>query len=246
MPDGTCNTPGAFKLDRSLTMSILPHSKRCTKCGVEKPLDQFHKHHIHGHRSHCKECRRTEVKVTDATRLDPDAPKTCRKCNKEKPAKEFDVNPRVSSGYYSTCQECRRATANAWKRANKDRIREYEEKNRDHLRELRREWHIRNHDRFLATRRKHYRTPKARLYGLLRMHERRVAKDGKVTPDQVRELKARQKKCYYCKRLFNDTLKSTLDHVIPLNKGGQHDISNIVLACKSCNSKKGDRLTRLI
>ncbi len=220
--------------------------KTCTKCGVEKPLDAFHKHHGNGRTAHCKDCRRTDTKVTDATRLAPDAIKVCRKCKIEKAARDFDPNPRVSSGYYSTCQECRRAGARAWKARNKDRIRAYEDENREHLNQVRYDWQHRNRERHLANRRKGYRTPKARMYSLLRMHQRRVAKNGTVTPAEIHELKARQKKCYYCKTPFTDTLKATIDHVIPLNKGGVHDISNLVLACQSCNSSKSDRLLRLL
>ena len=228
-------------------MSSIPQ-KRCTQCGVEKPLTEFHQRNSSpcGYKSAGKACRRADIQATDATRLSPDAIKTCRKCKTEKPASAFDVNVRVSSGYYSTCQECRRARANAWKAENKDRIRAYEEENRDYLRELRYDWQRRNRDRHMANRRANYRTPKARMYNLLRVHERRVAKNGKVTPDQVTALKAHQKICYYCRKPFTDKLKATIDHVIPLNKGGAHDISNLVLACKPCNSKKGDRLTRLI
>ena len=32
--------------------------KRCTKCGVEKPLDEFHRHASRGRQSWCKTCRR--------------------------------------------------------------------------------------------------------------------------------------------------------------------------------------------
>jgi 5-methylcytosine-specific restriction endonuclease McrA len=43
--------------------------------------------------------------------------------------------------------------------------------------------------------------------------------------------------CQYC-----GTRKDlTLDHVIPSSKGGQHTWSNLVTACKRCNSLKGDR-----
>ena len=32
----------------------------------------------------------------------------------------------------------------------------------------------------------------------------------------------------------------TIDHVVPLSKGGLHAWSNVRLACKDCNSKKSD------
>jgi hypothetical protein len=37
---------------------------------------------------------------------------------------------------------------------------------------------------------------------------------------------------------------ATLDHVIPLSKGGLHCYENVKIACKSCNSEKSDRIPR--
>jgi len=34
----------------------------------------------------------------------------------------------------------------------------------------------------------------------------------------------------------------TLDHVIPLVRGGSHTPSNLRVACRSCNARKGDKL----
>ena len=48
-------------------------------------------------------------------------------------------------------------------------------------------------------------------------------------------------RCQYCgDRLFPSEL--TLDHVIPRSRGGKTGWTNIVTACRDCNSKKGDRL----
>jgi len=44
--------------------------------------------------------------------------------------------------------------------------------------------------------------------------------------------------CAYCSR---SDVKLTMDHVIPLSRGGKHEAENIVPACKPCNSKKGNR-----
>lgn len=44
-------------------------------------------------------------------------------------------------------------------------------------------------------------------------------------------------KCAYC-----DQPGTTLDHVIPIVRGGSDSIDNIVPACMSCNASKGDKL----
>lgn len=33
----------------------------------------------------------------------------------------------------------------------------------------------------------------------------------------------------------------TLDHVVPLSAGGKDELENVVLACRSCNARKGPR-----
>ena len=43
--------------------------------------------------------------------------------------------------------------------------------------------------------------------------------------------------CAYC----NGKVPLELDHIIPITKGGLHIVENIVPACKSCNSRKGNR-----
>ena len=49
--------------------------------------------------------------------------------------------------------------------------------------------------------------------------------------------KTRDGICYYCKRqVRRDQL--TMDHVVPLSRGGKSKKGNIVPACKECNSKK--------
>lgn len=58
------------------------------------------------------------------------------------------------------------------------------------------------------------------------------------TVRQWEEMKtAYDHRCVYCGRKMQ---RLTQDHITPLSKGGNHTYSNIVPACKSCNSKKHD------
>lgn len=43
--------------------------------------------------------------------------------------------------------------------------------------------------------------------------------------------------CFYC----GSWNQPTIDHVIPIARGGRHSIGNIVVACKPCNSQKNKR-----
>lgn len=50
-------------------------------------------------------------------------------------------------------------------------------------------------------------------------------------------------RCWYCERSFDGIKKRrrTLDHLIPLSRGGSHLITNLVLCCSGCNNLKSDR-----
>lgn len=49
--------------------------------------------------------------------------------------------------------------------------------------------------------------------------------------------------CIYCRVALGVAESAvTMEHVVPLNRGGAHDVSNVGPACKSCNSSKQDRL----
>lgn len=64
------------------------------------------------------------------------------------------------------------------------------------------------------------------------------ATDSSLTAREVRALfRAYRRRCVYCLR--EDA--RTLDHFVPLKLGGENDAQNIVVACRSCNGRKGAR-----
>jgi hypothetical protein len=73
-----------------------------------------------------------------------------------------------------------------------------------------------------------------------------------LTPEEIqkeknkaRELRASQwwkrKKsvgiCHYCQQKFKPS-ELTMDHIVPISRGGKNNKGNVVPACKACNSKK--------
>lgn len=53
-----------------------------------------------------------------------------------------------------------------------------------------------------------------------------------------RAIRRRDKKCRYCRENRSDTI----DHVIPISKGGKSVLKNMVGACYECNHRKSDYL----
>ena len=47
--------------------------------------------------------------------------------------------------------------------------------------------------------------------------------------------------CHWCKRVFHPR-ECHADHVMPLSRGGKHALSNLVIACASCNVRKSARM----
>lgn len=46
--------------------------------------------------------------------------------------------------------------------------------------------------------------------------------------------------CYHCEQKFKPT-ELTMDHLIPIARGGKSDKKNCVPCCKECNTQKGSK-----
>lgn len=58
--------------------------------------------------------------------------------------------------------------------------------------------------------------------------------------DWKRRLLSESDQCHYCRRSITDPDQATIDHVIPLARGGADAWHNVVLACRDCNQLKAD------
>ena len=52
---------------------------------------------------------------------------------------------------------------------------------------------------------------------------------------------ATQAKCHYCMKSLKKN-ECTMDHILPILRGGRSTKGNVVIACKDCNSRKKDSL----
>ena len=67
--------------------------------------------------------------------------------------------------------------------------------------------------------------------------------DGSINSESLKDLFIPSKNCCVCddKMEFND---KTLDHIVPLSKGGRHILSNVMVMCHRCNSAKNNKLPK--
>ncbi len=78
-------------------------------------------------------------------------------------------------------------------------------------------------------------------HGQMNAKSRRRAAErrGSLTIDEWRTIVDRfDGACAYCTKR---DVRLTVDHVVPLSRGGAHSMANVVPACRSCNSAKRDR-----
>lgn len=238
--------------------------KTCTKCRREFPETEFYvKDRVLGRLfSWCRSCHFLITKGRPPKRRNPDALPArrkpadvpdpigrCRGCGIVKPRSEFPFH----TCYCTACTSARDAVEAA--RASQKRYRErhpgrlkaqskkYAEKHRvkrnaearrrraenpEHENGIQRRWKARNKDYVNAC------THKRRC---------RILKvEGTYTVAEWRAIKAAQSyTCRMCGRREPE-IKLTVDHIVPLTKGGRNDKSNLQGLCQSCNSRKHNRI----
>lgn len=98
-----------------------------------------------------------------------------------------------------------------------------------------------NRKRLNARQKTYYNSDRGRFFTKNNNHKRRQLefKGSGITNQQWNELLREYNfRCAYCGIQTN----MTIDHVIPLSKGGEHSIENIVPSCAECNSHKHTKL----
>jgi 5-methylcytosine-specific restriction endonuclease McrA len=121
----------------------------------------------------------------------------------------------------------------------KARRRRYYWKNRDWINEKRRGQRVLNPQFFRNADKVRYLKHRIRRIIFQRnIQARRIGAVGQVTPEQWQLLLKRHRfSCFYCGTKLQPANR-TLDHKIPLSRGGRNTINNVVPACRPCNQRK--------
>lgn len=134
-------------------------------------------------------------------------------------------------------------------------FKDYYQKNKVHIKEIRAKYVTKNKKKILE-RLKKYReehkeyfrdykkarskTPEGKLKIKKHCQKRRALMKNSVfdlTSKEIEKIFKRDESCVYCNSIKN----LTLDHIIPISKGGNTSFNNMVIACKACNSSKGNK-----
>lgn len=172
-----------------------------------------------------------------------DIMRSCTRCGEVKPLDAF-AKGRSTHGTHYYCRACMSGYQKELYRQNRDqeiaRSAKWNKENasavaaarrrqraarREHFREYQKKWRAGNRD-------------SSRALDANKRAKRRAKKAGSVgvTAKQWRDIKEKcGHRCVYC----GQRTILTMDHVIPLSKGGLHEPANILPACRACNSRKG-------
>ena len=191
--------------------------------------------------------------------------KLCRTCDQQLPITEF-YRRRNRGGYSAQCKTCAKNRVKTWRQtpegaeSARRAARKYSQtergkrKKRDHAQTPERKNQLQRYkvspDGKMAQRRantslvgkarhrRYFQSPKGKAAMLRKAHKRRpLVIQATVTADEWEEIQRKQKhRCIYC----GQKLPLTMEHLIPISKGGQHIASNLAAACRPCNSRRSN------
>jgi len=189
--------------------------------------------------------------------------KQCKGCNKIKPNTEFYTRPGSPDGYRNFCKDCMHKTMKKYQQEHLEEKHEYNRAYRqDHLEVLReyshRYWqeHRETHRKYcLAYRREHLQEERARGRAYAREHPEKYREKAHLRRARKRNAEVEKiddrlvfqqarYRCAMCDRKtkpdynYQHRLYPTLDHIIPLARGGTHTWLNVQCLCRECNIRK--------
>lgn len=173
----------------------------------------------------------------------------CNKCGEWKYLDDFPNHRCMKYGKDTTCKECSLQKVSKYYREHLEEKKEYDkkyyEKNREKI--LKRAEEDRNNrkEEIRAWFRWYDKIPKRRLKKNHYNHVRRArmkTEETDITSEYLKELKENTIYCEECGAEMNnisyDPQQKSLDHIIPVSKGGKHMKDNVRYICLSCNFKK--------
>lgn len=196
-------------------------AKRCNRCKEEKPLSEYYRRleAPDGLQYVCKACKNAYRRISQQRNVERDAPKAkpapkkCPSCAETKEPSEFYTDKRNRDWLSNYCRMCLRSISRQQYRKHKGKRLQKQK-----------EWRERN---------------PAKVQEYVERHRaKKLGVEYDFTAGQWRDiLEQFGYRCVYCLEERDDL---EIDHVVPLERGGAHKASNIVPACRSCNSSKND------
>jgi 5-methylcytosine-specific restriction endonuclease McrA len=168
--------------------------------------------------------------------------KICTKCGLVLATTEFYRDTKMKDRKMAHCKSCTMKDVKNYIATEEGQRRREEYRRSDAYKES-----VRKTNRSPKARmnnKRHRQTEKGKAAVARSVNKRRsaIAIMSTLTAEEWGAIKKRYKyRCVYC----GEEKKLTMDHIIPVSKGGHHTKENIVPACLSCNVRKKDKMVLL-
>lgn len=161
--------------------------------------------------------------------------KTCSRCREQLPAESFNKCAARKDGLNNNCKACNRELSREWRAKNPKRARANSIRSTQKLKETNPDYHRDYWKNYYDTE-----IGRAKVTASKQARRKRLSEcEDNYTAEEFAEL------CILyggaCLRCERTDVRLTVDHVIPLSKGGDNSIQNIQPLCGPCNSSKGNR-----
>lgn len=237
-------------------MTIIPRNgipgKVCPVCKQWRELQHFKGNgkSSDGHDHKCRDCR--GYRLVQHEWRNGVKGKHCTICGKWAALEGFPVNRRRSDGRDSLCLGCSREKSRRYWEADPQTWRARQRRSYSRHRETRRQRNKRSREANLEAvraydrargRERYRRNPAIRNVYTHRRRARLQNAAGEFTASEWRQLKVQYNNTCLCCGAREPEVKLTIDHVIPLARGGRNDIGNIQPLCLTCNLRKATKTT---
>lgn len=218
----------------------------CTQCGVDNPLtsEYFSKKSSRksGFKSNCKACDKLYRKKNYIKNKE-----LINKKNREYNEKNKEKMAAKKKLYADAHKEETAVNAKRYYKEHSEKISAYQKKYRELHREklllYNKEYVKLNSEKIRAraveSSKKYNSSPSAKKLHAINSQNRRTRKEKLIAYLSISEweqcVRHFNNSCAYC---GTNTENLVQDHFIPLSKGGEYTINNIICSCRSCNAKK--------
>jgi 5-methylcytosine-specific restriction endonuclease McrA len=203
----------------------------CRKCKTIQPITEFRhsKTSASGYDARCKSCERERSRIYRELNRDKVRESNNRYSKTEKGKarslrfSKTDKFKEILKRYNASGKGAKNFSRYYYSEKGMATIKHYREVHADKFRRLSNEW-MKAHPEV------------GRMAASRRRANLRNNKIYEILPKEIRKLYSQP--CFMC----GSTEDQTIDHKIPVARGGSHGIGNLITLCRSCNCKKHDRL----